>query len=336
MGIPITVISGFLGSGKTTLINHVLKAANLVPEEILIIENEFGDKGIDHELLVHSHERIFQMNGGCICCSLRTDLIHALIAVDEVFIEQGYPIKQVIIETSGISDPQPILQTILATPRICTNFYLDSVITVVDSDFFEKNLNYPESLKQLAMADRVIISKKSDKNTNEIQDIIQQIKPINPMADFFTFSLSDEKESVARQVIGINKFNQELHLEHLSDEHHARHHHSEKSHRKLHHKFEALHLEGTGIIAEKLFQRWIDWVMMSNQENIFRIKGFIQLMDNEFQTEIQGINQLFQFRPTVRKTKINELIIIGQNLPQKSIQEAFEKILCKNKQSADV
>lgn len=118
MSIPITVVSGFLGAGKTTLINHVLAGTKLAPEEIIIIENEFGEVGVDHELLLQSQERIFQMNNGCICCSLRTDLINALEAISELLVDQGYPIQQVIIETSGIADPQPILQTILTTPNI--------------------------------------------------------------------------------------------------------------------------------------------------------------------------------------------------------------------------
>lgn len=324
MGIPITVVSGFLGSGKTTLINQVLKGTNLAPEEIVIIENEFGEIGIDHELLLHSQERIFQMNGGCICCSLRTDLINALSAVLEVFVDQGYPIKQVIIETSGISDPQPIMQTIVTTPRIRSCFYLDSVVTVVDSDHFERNFLYPEAVKQLAIADRVFISEKSKAGAAKIPKIVQEIKTINPLADFHTFSFSTKQGLLADHVLGIARFNQPL--QSIRDvEHHS---HEEGHHHQLNHKFGALNLQAPKAIPEKLLLRWLDWLLINNPDNIFRMKGFIQLAEQEFLTELQGVNQIIQFTPTTREAEGNtlELVVIGQNLDQTTIHQAFDKI----------
>ncbi|MEO1771063.1 MULTISPECIES: CobW family GTP-binding protein [Enterococcus] len=326
MGIPITIISGFLGSGKTTLINQVLKGTNLASEEIVIIENEFGETGIDHELLLHSQERIFQMNGGCICCSLRTDLINALSAVLEVFVDQGYPIKQIIIETSGISDPQPIMQTIVATPGICSHFYLDSVITVVDSDQFERNFLYPEALKQLAIADRIFISEKSETDASKIPKVVQEIETMNPLTDFHTFSLSMKESLLAAQVLGIARFHQQLQSD--KTEEHAHHAHKEHHHQELRHNFEALKLQGQAEIPEKLLVRWIDWLLLNNPDNIFRIKGFVQLAENDYLTEIQGVNQVIQFNPTNRKAKdkVNEIVIIGKNLDQKTIGKAFNKI----------
>lgn len=319
MSIPVTVILGFLGSGKTTLINQVLKGTDLASEEILIIENEFGEKGIDHELLLQSHEKVFQMNGGCICCSLRMDLIQVFSTI----LEQEYSIKQVIIETSGISDPQPILQTIAATPGISSHFYLDSVITVVDNEYFERNLSYPEAIKQLAIADRILISEKA---TNRNTEITQRINKINPLADFYPFSLSEKAEIIASQVLGIHKFHQKINI------HEPQHHSHEGHHHELEHQFEALYLEGKNPISEVLLQRWLDWLMMSNPENIFRIKGFLILSEKNFQVEIQGVNQLLQFNMTTRDVKENknELIIIGQNLNHKEIQRTFEKIQMNN------
>lgn len=323
MSIPVTVISGFLGSGKTTLINQVLKGTDLASEEVLIIENEFGEKGIDHELLLHSHEKIFQMNGGCICCSLRTDLIQAFSAILEIFIDQGYPIKQIIIETSGISNPQPILQTIVATPGISSHFYLDSVITMVDNEYFERNLFYPEAMKQLAVADRILISEKTQKIDSEI---VQRINTINPLADFYLFSLSEKVETIASWVLGIHKFHKEIDWKNEHQHSHEEPH--QHLNHELEHKFEAVHLEGQGAISEGMLQRWLDWLMMNNPENIFRIKGFLQLSEKEFQVEIQGVNQLLQFNMTTRKAKENrnELIIIGQDLNRQSLQQSFEKI----------
>lgn len=189
MWIPITVISGFLGSGKTTLINQVIKGSDLAPEEVVIIENEFGEAGIDHELLIHSKENIVQMNGGCICCSLRGDLLNALTAVLDVFVTQGYPIKQVIIETSGVSDPQPIIQTIVGTPNLQPYFYLDGVIGVVDAENIVQNLQHHEATKQLVMSDRLLISQKGVTNKDSMNQMKEQLREINPLADIYEFSL---------------------------------------------------------------------------------------------------------------------------------------------------
>ena len=129
MGIPITIVSGFLGAGKTTLINHALAQSPFPKEEIIIIENEFGQTGVDHALLLQTTERIIQLNNGCMCCSLRGDLLASLSAILEVYQEEQQPIAQVILETTGIADPQPIIQTILTTPHIKNHFYIDSLLT---------------------------------------------------------------------------------------------------------------------------------------------------------------------------------------------------------------
>ena len=137
MGIPITIVSGFLGAGKTTLINHALAQSPFSKEEIIIIENEFGQTGVDHALLLQTTERIIQLNNGCMCCSLRGDLLASLSAILEVYQEEQQPIAQVILETTGIADPQPIIQTILTTPHIKNHFYIDSLLTVVDGHHWQ-------------------------------------------------------------------------------------------------------------------------------------------------------------------------------------------------------
>lgn len=155
MGIPITIVSGFLGAGKTTLINHALAQSPFPKEEIIIIENEFGQTGVDHALLLQTTERIIQLNNGCMCCSLRGDLLASLSAILEVYQEEQQPIAQVILETTGIADPQPIIQTILTTPHIKNHFYIDSLLTVVDGHHWQQQLQETEAIKQLALADRL-------------------------------------------------------------------------------------------------------------------------------------------------------------------------------------
>lgn len=322
MSIPVTVISGFLGAGKTTLINQVLKGSDLKPNEVVIIENEFGEKGIDHELLIHSKENIFQMNGGCICCSLRTDLMSALTSVLDVFVETGNPIKQVIIEASGISDPQPIIQTLVSAPKISSHFYLDSVLVVVDNENFENSLVYPEVMKQIAMADLIFISEKNEIKVDH--QMIEKIESMNPLTDFYPFSLDDSAEMLARNVLNNGLFRKVADFTKSEDSHH--HHH--------HHEFQSLYLEGDRPIKKSLLENWLSGLMMNYQENIYRMKGFVLIEDQDFQTEIQSVNQLLNFNMTTRipQDKVNELIIIGKNLDKSYLERSFKEIQDKSRE----
>lgn len=322
MSIPVTVISGFLGAGKTTLINQVLKGSDLKPNEVVIIENEFGEKGIDHELLIHSKENIFQMNGGCICCSLRTDLMSALTSVLDVFVETGNPIKQVIIEASGISDPQPIIQTLVSAPKISSHFYLDSVLVVVDNENFENSLVYPEVMKQIAMADLIFISEKNEIKVDH--QMIEKIESMNPLTDFYPFSLDDSAEMLARNVLNNGLFRKVADFTKSEDSHH--HHH--------HHEFQPLYLEGDRPIKKSLLENWLSGLMMNYQENIYRMKGFVLIEDQDFQTEIQSVNQLLNFNMTTRipQDKVNELIIIGKNLDKSYLERSFKEIQDKSRE----
>lgn len=321
MGIPITIISGFLGSGKTTLINQVIKGSDLAPEEVVIIENEFGETGIDYELLIHSKENIVQMNGGCICCSLRGDLLNALTGVLDVFVTQGYPIKQVIIETSGVSDPQPIIQTIVGTPQLQPYFYLDSVIGVVDAENMIQNLSHHEGMKQLVMSDRLLISQKGVTNQDGITQIKEQLKEINPLADIYEFSLIQSASELADLVLENHLFNQPINDE---EENHGHHHH--------HHEFESMIISTPGYVKEGLLHNWLSWLMMNYQESIYRMKGFVNVYDQDFQTEIQGVNQLLNFNLTNRLTEDNDnkLVIIGKNIDKDEINQAFQLVIEKS------
>lgn len=151
-------LQSFLGfrGWKNNANQSSLASLTLPQEEIIIIENEFGEVGIDHKLLVHSEERVLQLNNGCMCCSLRSDLLAILISLLETIEEHQQPISQIIIETTGIADPQPIIQTLLTAPQLRGRVYIDSLLTVIDSDSFELIEREPQALKQLVIADRIL------------------------------------------------------------------------------------------------------------------------------------------------------------------------------------
>lgn len=187
MGIPITIVSGFLGAGKTTLINHALAQSPFPKEEIIIIENEFGQTGVDHALLLQTTERIIQLNNGCMCCGLRGDLLASLSAILEVYQEEQQPIAQVILETTGIADPQPIIQTILTTPHIKNHFYIDSLLTVVDGHHWQQRLQEAEAIKQLALADRLFFLSRNQQTALSYQRSKKPFVPLILLLIFYPF-----------------------------------------------------------------------------------------------------------------------------------------------------
>lgn len=178
--IPITIVTGCLGSGKTTLLSGILKDPGMVNVAVLV--NEFGKVGLDHHLLRQVDEETVLLDGGCVCCNRREDLENTLIELFDKF-EKGLVSKldRVVIETTGLADPAPIIFTILTNPILQNHFYVDCVVTVVDAVNGELHLrNQPEALKQITVADKIVITKTDLANQENIDDLINQIELINP------------------------------------------------------------------------------------------------------------------------------------------------------------
>lgn len=330
MGIPATIVSGFLGAGKTTLINQALASATVPKEEILIIENEFGETGIDHELLLHTDEQILQLNNGCMCCSLREDLVAVLFGIEELMDKLDQTISQLIIETTGIADPQPIIQTLLTTPHLRDRYYIDSILTVVDSQNFTSCLKEPILHKQLAVSDRIFLSLKNEKAS---ATLLEQLNQLNPLADQRVFSTAIPIEGA--DFFQLNKFHEPLQLtdesaetassDHPVDHHqHEGHHHSHEHENE--HGFQTLALTTNQAINEKLLTRWLDWLLMVNQEQLYRLKGIVTLQDHDLAIAVQGVNQQVGFQLTTIPADSTKIVLIGKGLDVPQIEEAFNRI----------
>ena len=178
--IPVTILTGFLGAGKSTLLNRILRDA--VMKDAAVIINEFGDVGIDHLLVESSGDSIIELSDGCLCCTVRGELVDTLAnLMDAVQTGRVKPVKRVVIETTGLADPAPVMQAIMGNPVIAQNFELDGVVTVIDAVNGLQTLdNHEEARKQVAVADRLIISKKS--MTEQADALEKRLRALNPRA----------------------------------------------------------------------------------------------------------------------------------------------------------
>lgn len=324
--IPVTIVSGFLGAGKTTLINQILEHTAVPKEEIVIIENEFGEAGLDHEFLIHSEDQIYQMNNGCICCSLRSDLMQGFHAILEVFAKKDRPVQHVIIESTGIADPQPIIQTIMTDAITSKFFFIDSILTVVDALNYQMELRESEEAnKQILMADRIVLSKVEE--STDLEALKGQLKGINPLADFRELSMEvpfSEKDFFDLKLFGsTDKVMAET-------DHHE---HEEHHHDHLHHAYKSLQVQTDQPLDEQLLGSWVQWLMINYEAKLYRFKGIIQVKDRENAVMLQGVNQQYGFQLSKKPAQKIEtkIVLIGKELPEEEIRQTFAELVKRSK-----
>jgi G3E family GTPase len=180
--IPVTILTGFLGSGKTTLLNYILQSPH--GQRIAVIENEFGEVGIDNELLVrNTQEQIVEMNNGCICCTVRGDLVRMLGELVKQRQQGQIRFDRVVIETTGLADPAPVAQTFFADEDIARNYLLDAIVTLVDAKHapMQLDLNH-EAQEQVGFADRILLTKTDLVTEQELADLETRLCRMNPRA----------------------------------------------------------------------------------------------------------------------------------------------------------
>jgi len=209
--VPVTVLTGFLGSGKTTMLNYILTENH--GKKIAVIENEFGEIGIDDALVIDSEEEIFEMNNGCICCTVRGDLIRILGNL----MRRRDKFDHILIETTGLADPAPVAQTFFVDDEIRSQLKLDAIITLIDAKHIEQHLDEEkpegvenEALEQIAFADRIIINKTDLVEAQDIERVEKRLRAINALADI---SLSTYGEIDLNQILDVGAFDLERALD---------------------------------------------------------------------------------------------------------------------------
>ena len=315
--IPVTVLTGYLGAGKTTLLNRILTENH--GKRYAVIVNEFGEVGIDNELVAHSDEEIFEMNNGCICCTVRGDLIRM---VSGLIRRKGH-LDAVLIETTGLADPAPVIQTFFLDQETKERTALDAVVAVVDARNFQDQLGRSqEAREQVVFADAVILNKTDLVDEAGLEKALAAIKQLNPRAEVLCSTRCDVPldKVLDRRSFDLMRL---LDIEpDLLDEGGHEHSHSD--------------VQSVSLVSDKpvdfeKFKAWIGEYLNATGQHVYRCKGILNLPGESQRLVFQGVHMLVEmgFGQPWKETeeRASKAVFIGRNLDRLALQIAFRACL---------
>jgi len=336
--IPVTVLTGYLGAGKTTLLNRILSEPH--GKKYAVIVNEFGEIGIDNDLIVGADEEVFEMNNGCICCTVRGDLIRI---IDGLMRRKG-KFDAIIVETTGLADPAPVAQTFFVDENVGNKTKLDAVVTVADAKWLRDRLkDAPEAKNQIAFADVILINKTDLVSDAELREVEARIRAINPYAKLHR---TQRAQIPLGEVLDRKAFDLERILdiepeflnagEHDHGHDHDHHDHDGHDHAHSHGGLKHYHDEDMQSIALKTdrpldpdkFFPFIQNLTQAEGPNILRSKGILSLKDDPQRFVFQGVHMMLdgdhQREWREGEPRLSRVVFIGRNLPEEKIRKGFE------------
>ncbi len=348
--IPVSVLTGFLGAGKTTLLNRLLKDPELTDTAVII--NEFGDVAIDHLLVEKASDGVIELSDGCLCCTVRGELLDTLAdLVDRLQTGRIARLSRVVIETTGLADPVPVLQSIMGHPALLHAFRLDGVITVVDAVNGSATLDaHVEAVKQVAVADRIVLTKADLVDDAEWLDALEaRLLRINPGAEIRAVDAAVARllqcglYDPASKTADVRRWLGEAHAHHGHGEHdhHHHHHHHDHGHDHDHHhahghdaRIGSFSLTHAGPLPFSTVEMFLDLLLSTQGDRLLRIKGIVELMeDRERPLVIHGVQKLLHpparlpsWPDAVRGTR---LVLIGIDLPRDYVERLFAAFVNK-------
>ncbi len=337
--IPVTVLTGYLGAGKTTLLNRILTEDH--GQKFAVIVNEFGEIGIDNDLVIGADEEVFEMNNGCICCTVRGDLIRII----EGLLKRKGKFDAILVETTGLADPAPVAQTFFVDQEVRDTARLDAVVTVADAKWLAERLkDAPEAKNQIAFADVIILNKVDLVSEDEVAEIEARIRAINPYAKLHkAVNCAVPLEAV----LGRNAFDLDrildiepefLTVEDHHDHAHHEHDHAHDGHAHNHHEshglkhyhdedMQSVALSIDGDVDPEKFVPWLQDYIQREGASILRAKGILAFKDEPKRFVFQGVHMLLdgdlqrEWKP--QEKRVSRLVFIGRNLKQDEITQGF-------------
>ena len=334
---PVTVLTGYLGAGKTTLLNRILTEDH--GKRYAVIVNEFGEVGIDNDLVVDADEEVFEMNNGCVCCTVRGDLIRILGGL----MRRKGGFDAIIVETTGLADPGPVAQTFFVDEEVKAKTKLDSVTTVVDAKHLPLRLkDSREAREQIAFADQVVLNKTDLVSEEELKSVEASIRRLNPLAPIHRAVRSNVPLNA---ILGRGGFDLDrisdldpeflnpahgeeghVHDEHCDHDHNDHHHHGGHTHEDQDIKGVALTLDRP--VDGPKVTRWLNEVLQAQGPDILRAKGILDVKGEEKRLVFQAVHMMLEgdlqreWLPADKR--YSRMVFIGRNLDEAKLRQGFE------------
>jgi G3E family GTPase len=310
--IPVTVLTGFLGAGKTTLLNRILSEQHGL--RLAVIVNEFGEVGIDHQLVVTTRDELVEMNNGCICCTVRTDLIEAISRITA----HDTKLDHILIETTGLADPAPVIQSFFLDDRLRQKVALDAIVTVVDARHIALHWETEEAREQIAFADVLLLNKLDLVSEPELFALEQRIRSMNPLAQLHR---TRDCAVPLERVLGLGAFDlgRALSIDpQLLDD--TTHEHDPS--------VGAVCLRREGTIDDRRLSRWLMQLGQERGADLYRLKGILNVNDERRRFVVHGVHMLLEGRPGLPwragEPRLNQLVLIGRALDRTALERAFD------------
>jgi len=337
--IPVTVLTGYLGAGKTTLLNRILSEDH--GKRYAVIVNEFGEIGIDNELVVGADEEVFEMNNGCVCCTVRGDLIRVLQGLMKRQASATRGFDAIIIETTGLADPGPVAQTFFVDDDVKAKTRLDSVTTVVDAKHIASSLSHSrEAREQIAFADQIVLNKTDLVSADDLAAVEARLRRLNPLAKIHRAERSnvpldailgrggfDLERIVALEPEFLNPAHAEpghVHDDDCGDDHEHHHHHDHVHDDDI----KGVALRAARPLDANKISRWLNELLAAKGPDILRAKGIIDVAGDERRLVFQAVHMIlegdFQRPWSDKDLRESRMVFIGRDLDEAALRSGFE------------